>query len=180
MRLLDLFVSFAKIGVLTFGGGYSMLPILERECVDKHHWVTEEEMLNFYAIGQCTPGVIAVNTATFIGTKEKGIWGGIVATLGVVFPSFIIISLLASIIAVFKDNYYVIKAFSGIRVAVCALIISSIIKLCKKSLKDWLCVVLAFLSLVLQLIFSINSIFIVVGTIVFGIVYYLFVTNDLP
>ena len=86
-QLLDLFLTFARIGGLTFGGGYAMLPILQREVVEKRHWATEEELMDYYAIGQCTPGIIAVNTATFVGQGLAGSIGGIVATLGVVFPS---------------------------------------------------------------------------------------------
>ena len=91
---LDLFLTFARIGGLTFGGGYAMLPMLQREVVEKRGWATEDELTDYYAIGQCTPGIIAVNTATFIGNKNKGILGGIVATLGVVFPSIVIITLM--------------------------------------------------------------------------------------
>ena len=97
---LDLFTSFAKIGGLTFGGGMAMLPMLQREVVEKHGWATEEELLDYFAIGQCTPGIIAVNTATFIGRKQKGIAGGIIATVGVVFPSLVIITLLAAFLSV--------------------------------------------------------------------------------
>ena len=106
MRVLSyvkLFFLFAKIGVMTFGGGYAMLPILQRELVEARHWVTEEELTDYFAIGQCTPGIIAVNTATFVGHKRKGIPGGIVATLGVVFPSLIIIIILAGLITTFAD-----------------------------------------------------------------------------
>lgn len=174
MKLSELFFSFCKIGLMTFGGGYSMLPILEKECVDKHHWVTEDEMLNYYAIGQCTPGVIAVNTATFIGSKEKGIIGGIVASLGVVFPSFVIISLLSSLIAIFKDNLYVLKAFNGIRLAVCALITSSVIRLAKKSVNDIICLLLALNSIVLALFLRVNSIFIIILSLIFGSIYFWF------
>ena len=94
-ELWSMFFAFARIGGLTFGGGYAMLPMLQREVVEKRGWATEEELMDYYAIGQCTPGVIAVNTATFIGQKYRGDLGGIVCTLGVVFPSLIIISLLA-------------------------------------------------------------------------------------
>ena len=94
-ELLVLFLTFAKVGVMTFGGGYAMLPILQREVVENKGWATDEELTDYFAIGQCTPGVIAVNTATFIGQKQRGIAGGIVATLGVVFPSLVIISALA-------------------------------------------------------------------------------------
>ena len=102
-ELWTLFWTFAKMGVMTFGGGMAMLPILQREVVENKHWATEEELTDYYAIGQCTPGIIAVNTATFIGQKYKGIAGGIVATLGVVFPSLVIISILAGLINNFAD-----------------------------------------------------------------------------
>ena len=98
----ELFWTFAKMGVMTFGGGYAMLPILQREVVENKRWVTEEEIMDYYAIGQCTPGIIAVNTATFIGQKIRGIAGGIVATLGLVFPSVVIISILAGLITNFS------------------------------------------------------------------------------
>ncbi len=135
-KLFDLFFTFARIGGLTFGGGYAMLPILQREVVDKRGWATEEELMDYYAIGQCTPGVIAVNTATFIGQKTSGIIGGIVATLGVVFPSLVIISVIAAFIQNFADLAIVQNAFAGIRVCVCVLIFNAVVKLWKKSVVD--------------------------------------------
>lgn len=135
-KLFDLFFTFARIGGLTFGGGYAMLPILQREVVDKRGWATEEELMDYYAIGQCTPGVIAVNTATFIGQKTSGIIGGIVATLGVVFPSLVIISVIAAFIQSFADLAIVQNAFAGIRVCVCVLIFNAVVKLWKKSVVD--------------------------------------------
>lgn len=134
--LLDMFVTFAKIGVMTFGGGYAMLPILQREVVDNKGWATEEELMDYFAIGQCTPGVIAVNTATFIGQKNKGVPGGIIATLGVVFPSLIIISLLAGVIEAFSHVALVQHAFGGIRVCVCVLILNAVVKLYRKAVVD--------------------------------------------
>ena len=117
-RLWELFYTFAKVGVMTFGGGYAMLPILQREVVENKGWATEEELADWFAIGQCTPGVIAVNTATFAGRKVLGNVGGVVATLGVVFPSLIIISLLAGVITTFAEVAWVKNAFAGIRVCV--------------------------------------------------------------
>ena len=131
---LDLFLTFAKIGVCTFGGGYAMLPILQREVVEKG-WATEEELTDYYAIGQCTPGIIAVNTATFIGHKYKGIWGGILATLGVVFPSLIIITIIAAFLKNFAEYPVVAHALAGINAAVVALIAASVFKLGKSTLK---------------------------------------------
>lgn len=134
--LLEMFLTFAKVGVMTFGGGYAMLPILQREVVDNKGWATEEELMDYFAIGQCTPGVIAVNTATFIGQKNKGILGGIIATMGVVFPSLVIISLLAGVIEAFSHLVWVQNAFGGIRVCVCVLITNAVVKLFKKAVVD--------------------------------------------
>ena len=133
---LELFLTFAKMGVMTFGGGMAMLPILQREVVEDRHWATEEELMDYYAIGQCTPGIIAVNTATFIGQKRKGTLGGIVATLGIVFPSLIIISILAGLITNFSSLSWVRNAFAGIQVCVCVLIFNAVVKLLKKSVID--------------------------------------------
>ena len=135
-KMLDLFLTFARVGVMTFGGGYAMLPILQREVVESKGWATEEELSDYFAIGQCTPGVIAVNTATFVGRKQAGIVGGIFTTLGVVFPSLIIISVLAGLITHFADLPLVQNAFAGIRVCVCVLIFNSVMKLGKKSIVD--------------------------------------------
>ena len=114
---LDMFLTFARVGVMTFGGGAAMLPILEREIVDNKGWATEEELVDYFAIGQCTPGIIAVNTATFIGQKKRGALGGIVATLGIVFPSVVIISILAGLITNFAHLAWVRNAFAGIQVS---------------------------------------------------------------
>ena len=134
--LLEMFLAFAKVGVMTFGGGYAMLPILQREIVENKHWATEEELMDYFAIGQCTPGVIAVNTATFIGHKNKGVLGGVFATLGVVFPSIVIITLLAGVIDAFSHGVWVQHAFGGIRVCVCVLILNAIVKLLQKAVVD--------------------------------------------
>ena len=135
-ELWDLFVTFARIGGLTFGGGYAMLPILQREVVERRKWATEEELMDYYAIGQCTPGVIAVNTATFIGQRLRGVVGGVVATLGVVFPSLIIITVIAAFIQNFSDMAVVKNAFAGVRVCVCVLVFNAVVKLWKKSVTD--------------------------------------------
>ena len=154
-KLLELFLTFAKVGVMTFGGGYAMLPILQREVVENKGWATDEELTDYFAIGQCTPGVIAVNTATFIGQKYKGIVGGIVATLGVIFPSIVIITVLAGVIDAFSHLVWVQHAFAGIRVCVCVLIFNAVVKLWKSAVKDkwalgiFLCVLAA--SVLLEL-----------------------------
>ena len=123
----DLFLTFARIGGLTFGGGYAMLPMLQREVVEKRGWATEEELMNYYAIGQCTPGIIAVNTATFVGQKTAGILGGIIATLGVAFPSLVIICIITAFIQNFAELAVVQNAFAGIRVCVCVLIFNAVL-----------------------------------------------------
>ena len=135
-KLWELFVSFAKVGVMTFGGGYAMLPMLQREIVENKGWATEEELADYFAIGQCTPGVIAVNTATFIGRKENGALGGAAATLGVVFPSLVIIASLAGVLQLVADLPVVKSAFAGIRVCVCVLIFNAVVKLFKKAVID--------------------------------------------
>ena len=137
MVFLDLFFTFAKVGAMTFGGGYAMLPILQREVVEKKGWATEDQLADYYAVGQCTPGAIAVNTATFVGTTMLGIPGGIVATLGLVFPSIVIILVIAAFLSNIMHLEIVTHAFNGIRAGVVALILSSVIKLFKGAVKDW-------------------------------------------
>ena len=134
---LDLFITFAKVGVCTFGGGYAMLPIMERELVDNKGWTTVDELADYYAVGQCTPGVIAVNTATFVGKSKAGIAGAVCATLGVVFPSIVIILIVAAFLSNFMHIEWVNHAFNGVRAGVVALILSSVIKLFKSAVKDW-------------------------------------------
>lgn len=161
--LFDLFLTFARIGGLTFGGGYAMLPIIQKEIVEDRKWATEEEILDYYAVGQCTPGVIAVNTATFIGYKLKGVLGGIVATLGVVFPSFIIIMIIAAFIANFAEMAIVQSAFAGIRVAVVALIITTVIKLVKSSVKDYIGGIIALLAFIISAFIGISPVYVVLA-----------------
>ena len=131
-----LFWTFAKVGVMTFGGGYAMLPILQKEIVETKHWAEDSELMDYYAIGQCTPGVIAVNVSTFIGKKLKGVPGGICATLGIVFPSLVIITFIAALISNFAELAWVQDAFAGIRCCVCVFILNAVIKLWKSSVID--------------------------------------------
>ena len=136
-QYVSLFFTFAKIGACTFGGGYAMLPILQRELVDNKGWATEEELADYYAVGQCTPGVIAVNTATFVGYNRMGWLGCTVATLGVVFPCLVIIMAIAAFLSNFMHLDVVVHAFNGVRAGVVALIFSSVLKLLNTSLVDW-------------------------------------------
>lgn len=171
MKLLfELFFVFAKIGAMTFGGGYAMLPILQREIVEKKKWTTDEELMDYFAIGQCTPGVIAVNTATFIGQKKKGILGGIVATLGVVFPSLLIISILAGVIEAFSHIQWVQHAFGGIRICVCVLIANAVVKLFKKAVIDPVTMIIFIIVALCGTLFPVSPIVYVVGAAVVGIV----------
>ncbi len=158
--LWDLFWTFAKVGVMTFGGGYAMLPLLQREVVDNKGWATEEELMDYFAIGQCTPGIIAINTATFVGQKHRGIPGGIFATLGVVFPSLVIISALAGVIEAFSHIAWVQHAFGGIRVCVCVLILNAVVKLFKKAVVDPA-------TLVIFLLVTLGSTFLELSPVVF-------------
>lgn len=170
-ELVLLFTSFFKIGIMTFGGGYAMLPMLERELVVNHKWATMEEIMDYFAIGQCTPGIIAVNTATFIGYKRKGILGGIIATLGVIAPSIIIISAIAGILDLVSENKYVKHAFAGISVAVCALLVQALIKMGKSGVKDIFTAILAVLSFAVSLAFGVSPIIPVVLSGIAGCVY---------
>lgn len=167
---LELFLTFAKMGVCTFGGGYAMLPILQREVVDKKKWATEEELADYYAIGQCTPGIIAVNTATFIGHKYRGWLGGVVATVGVVFPSIIIITVIAACLNNFAEFPVVQHALTGVNACVVALIASSVLKLGKTTIKDALtaCIFLAVLAL--AFLVGVSPVLLIVGAGLVGYV----------
>lgn len=165
-----LFWTFAKMGVMTFGGGYAMLPILQREVIGNKGWTTEEELMDYFAIGQCTPGVIAVNTSTFIGQKLRGIPGGIAATLGVVFPSLVIISILAGLITNFSHLTWVQNAFSGVQVCVCVLIFNAVIKLLKKSVVDKRTAVIFFLVLIGGVLLNVSPVWFVVAAAAAGVI----------
>lgn len=137
MRALwKLFLVFMKIGGLTFGGGYAMLPMLQREIVERYQWATEEELADYYAIGQCTPGIITVNTATFIGYRRAGVVGGMIATLGVIVPSLVIVTMIAAFLINFAELPVVQYAFEGIRVCVCVLILQAVRKMWKSAVID--------------------------------------------
>lgn len=167
--LAQLFVSFAKIGVMTFGGGLAMLPMLERELVENKKWVTTQEILDYYAVGQCTPGIIAVNTATFVGYKKAKVLGAIIATLGMVFPSLVIISVIAAVLSNFADIPAVQHAFAGIRIAVCALIASAVIKLAKSNVKNLKQIIIAVCAFIIIAVFGASPVVVVVASAVAGL-----------
>ena len=164
----DLFVTFAKMGAITFGGGMAMLPILQREVVYTRHWVTEEELIDYYAIGQCTPGIIAINTSTFIGQKQAGIFGGIVATLGMISPSLVFISLIAGLLSNFADIAAVRNAFAGIQVCVCVLIFNATMKLLKKSVIDYRTALIFALVLAGSVVLNLSPVWFVLSSAAAG------------
>lgn len=170
-RLFELFAVFFKIGAVTFGGGLAMLPILESELADKRSWVTKETLLDYFAIGQMTPGIIAVNVATFIGYTQAGVLGGCIATLGVVTPSLIIISVIASFLENFTQIVWVQKALMGINIAVAALLCKAVVTFIKKILVWWklLLFAAAFTAIV---VFRAPTVLVVVASLVLGLVVY--------
>ena len=147
-----------------------MLPMLTHELVNKKGWVTEEELMDCYAIGQCTPGIIAVNTATFIGYKRKGVIGGIVATLGMVAPSLLIITIIAMFLTRYMSHPMITYALNGIRGAVCALMLNTVVQLAKKSLVDWKCVAIGIIVLLLSMLTEIPTIVLVILSAIVGII----------
>ncbi len=167
---LDLYLTFAKIGSLTFGGGIAMLPMMQSELIDKKHWATENEILDYYAVGQSTPGIIAVNVATFVGYKEAGILGGIVATLGIITPSVLIITILANLIDSIEHYPNVQKALKGINVAVCALITDSTLNFAKKTSKDFVSILIMIASFCLIFFFNLKSYIVILGAALIGII----------
>ena len=169
-ELFEMFLTFAKVGVMTFGGGYAMLPMLEREVVGAKKWATSEELLNYFAVGQCTPGIIAVNTATFIGYKNRKIPGAIAATAGVIFPSLIIIMVIAAFLQNFAEITFVQHAFAGVRAVVTALIIQAVVKFFKSGVKDITGFVIFVLAFILAGIIGISSVYVVIGALIVGLI----------
>ena len=141
-ELLELYVAFLRIGAVNFGGGYAMLPLLERDLNEKRHWTTTEELMDYFAIGQCTPGVIALNVSTFIGYKRKKIPGALAATTGFLTIPIMIILIISAFLTNFADLPMVKNAFAGIRVCVCVLIFQAVLRLWKKSVPDNIALIL--------------------------------------
>ena len=170
-ELGQLYAAFFRIGGFTFGGGYAMLPMIQKEVVESKKWATEEEVMDYYAIGQCTPGVIAINTATFIGYKVAGVLGALAATLGVVTPCWIIITIIALFIRNFAEYAAVRHALAGIRVAVFALVLDAVIKLGKKSIKNWGCALICGIVFLVSLCTDISAAWLVIIAGIGGILY---------
>ena len=168
--LLQLFLTFLKIGAFTFGGGYAMIPLIQNEAVEKRHWVTDDDILEIVAIAESTPGPIAINSATFVGYRAAGVLGSVCGTLGVVLPSFVIILALSFVLQEFQALRAVQYAFFGIRAGVLALLLKALWTMYKKSPKGWPAYVVMGLSFLLTAVFSINVIFVIIGCAIFGLV----------
>lgn len=174
-RLFQVFFTFFRIGAFTFGGGYAMIPLIQNEAVEKHHWVTDDDILEIIAIAESTPGPIAINSATFVGYRAAGVLGSVFATLGVVLPSFVIILALSFVLEAFQEVRAVQYAFFGIRAGVLALLVKALWTMYKKSPKGWAGYVVMGAAFVLTAInkfgiFKINMIFVIIGCAVFGLV----------
>ena len=167
-QLIELYLAFVKIGAFTFGGGLAMMPIMQRELIERRGWITDEELIDYFAIGQSTPGIIAVNVATFVGYKRLGVFGGIIGTLGVVTPSWGIIMLLAGAISSVDKYPLAQKALKGINVAVAALLTSVIVKFSKKTIKNIWNALLMLLAFVLIYFFKVQSVWIILTSIIIG------------
>ena len=169
-NLFNLYFSFAKIGTFTIGGGLAMIPMMQSELIEKRKWITDEELIDYYAVGQSTPGIVAVNVATFVGYKQMGIIGGIFATLGMVTPSLVIIMILASLINSINDFPIIQKALKGINVAVAALLTSTIINFMKKTIKKFTNAIFMMISFLLVFVFKLPSFWIILFALLIGVV----------
>ena len=170
----ELYMVFLRVGLFTIGGGYAMLPMLRKEVVEKHGWATDDEMLDYFAIGQSTPGIIAINTATFIGYKKAGVLGAFAATLGMVTPSWMIIISIAKFFEAFSDNAIVASAFTGIRVIVVVLILNAVIKMGKKSITNWIQALIALTAFSIIVFTPVSAIYVVIGAGIVGTLLYTF------
>lgn len=171
-KRLTLFTTFFKIGAFTFGGGYAMIPLIQKEMVERHQWISDQDLLDMIAIAESTPGPIAVNSATFVGYHTAGFWGAVLATTGVVLPSFLVILLISMILPQFEHQFFVKAAFFGIRAGILAMILKaclSMYKACEKSWFSYLVMILAFIAITF---FKLNAIYIIVVMAICGIGYF--------
>ncbi len=169
-ELLLQYWTWFKIGLFTFGGGYAMLPLIEKEVVEKYHWATREEIMDYYAIGQSTPGIIALNTATFIGYGRAGIPGAILATLGVISPSILLITVIATLLSNFQDIPVIGYALTGIQIGVCMLMTVSIMDLWKSSVKDKVGIFICLITFVLSYFMGLGTVVLIILAVASGIV----------
>lgn len=170
-KVLKMFISFLKIGAFTFGGGYAMIPIIEKEVVDKNKWVSKDEFMDMLVVAQSLPGAMSVNTSIFIGYKIGGVLGAIMALLGVALPSFLIILLVATVFMQFRSNYYVNLAFKGISAAVPVLVLTGVVSLAKGVDKNKRNIIIFIISLVALIIFKVNPIIVIIIAAIFGAVF---------
>ena len=161
---------FAKVGFITFGGGYAIIPILQKEIIAKRQWVGEADLIDYYAIAQCLPGIIAANTAMIIGYKRKGILGMLAAVIGIAIPSFVIILIIAMFIRNFMQYEIVTHAFNGIRAAVLALVTGAAIKMWKNGVKDIFGILIFIITIIVLIIWNISPIIPIVAAAVCGII----------
>lgn len=174
-KLLLLFLTFLKIGAFTFGGGYAMIPLIQKEVCDKHKWLSDEDILDIIAIAESTPGPIAINAATFVGYRTAGIFGAAFSTLGIVLPSFVIITIIATVLNEFSDIKAVQYAFVGIRAGVLALILKALWSMYKQCPKNIFSYIVAGVAFILAVFTGINAIFIIIACAVAGLVYSLII-----
>jgi chromate transporter len=169
---LEVFLTFLKMGCITFGGGYAMIPVVERELIKKRGWTTMDEVMDYYTIAQITPGIIAVNLSTFVGYKQKGVLGGVLATLGFVIPGVSLIVAAALFISNLADIPAVQHAFAGIRIAVGALILDTVIKLAKGVFKDFKALVIYIVAFALSALWQVSPMLLILGAGAAGLVFY--------
>ena len=169
-EMLSLFLTFAKVGVMTFGGGYAMLPILQREVVENKGWATDEELVDYFAIGQCTPGIIAVNTATFVGYRIGGFWGALFATVGIVLPSFFVILAISYVLQEFSHIKAIQYAFFGIRAGVLALILQALFSISRQTKLDILSWIIMGAAFILVAFLGVDTLIVILGCALFGVI----------
>lgn len=169
-KMLSLFITFFKIGAFTFGGGYAMIPLIQKEVAEEKGWITDEEILDVIAIAESTPGPIAINSATFVGYKVCGFWGAFFSTVGVVLPSFVIILVISFVLREFADLKPVRYAFFGIRAGVLALVLKAFVSMYRQCPKNLVSYILAALSFIIAVLFDINVIYIIIGCAVIGLI----------
>lgn len=178
-KLLEIFISFFKIGSFTFGGGFAMIPLIGKEVTEKKGWVKEEEIIDIFAVSQSIPGAVAINSATLIGYKMEGRKGAYSAILGVILPSFLIILIIAAFFSKFQDNPIVQAAFKGVRPTVVALISTAAVKIGKAAIKDNLCVIITVIAFILVMIFDVHAIFTIIGGAAVGLIVYKFFPHNI-
>ncbi len=168
-KLWKLFATFFKIGAFTFGGGYAMIPLIQKEAVEKQNWISDDDILEIVAIAESTPGPIAINAATFVGYRTCGVLGALCATLGVILPSFAIILAISYVLREFQQIKAVQYAFNGIRAGVLALLFKALFTMYKKNTKNWVSYVVMAGAFLITAFTDVNVLFVIIGCAVFGL-----------